>query len=92
MRIYPAGFYSETNLAGIEDQKRCPSWLREHTHRTLARMWRASNSKRGSPAIQACDLLLSAVGGLEKASGCTFINACASANGLTPSLEVMMNE
>lgn len=84
--------FPRLHLAEIEDQSWCPSWLREHTHRALARMWQTSNSKNGSPATQACDLLLRALGGPEVASKFTFVDACAGAGGPTPLLEKNMNE
>jgi len=83
--------FPRIHLAEIEDQSWCPSWLREHTHRALARMWQTSNSKKGSPATQACDLLLQQLGGPETASGFTFVDACAGAGGPTPLLEPKMN-
>ncbi|KAL8725157.1 MAG: hypothetical protein Q9166_007532 [cf. Caloplaca sp. 2 TL-2023] len=83
--------FPRLQLAEVEDQSWCPSWLREHSHHALARMWRTSNSKKGSPATQACDLLLRALGGPEKASQFTFIDSCAGAGGPTPLLEPAMN-
>ena len=79
------------HLAEVEDQSWCPSWLREHSHSALARMWRTSNSKNGSPATQACDLILRALGGPEQAAQFTFVDACAGAGGPTPLLEPAMN-
>jgi hypothetical protein len=84
--------FPRLHLAEIEDQTWCPSWLREHTHRALARMWQTSNSAKGSPATQACELLLRALGGPQKASEFTFVDACAGAGGPTPLLEAKMNE
>lgn len=84
--------FPRLHLAEIEDQSWCPSWLREHTHKALARMWQTSNSKNGSPAAQACDLLLQALGGVEQAAQFTFIDACAGAGGPTPLLEAKMNK
>jgi hypothetical protein len=84
--------FPRLHLAEIEDQSWCPSWLREHTHRALARMWQTPNSKKGSPATQACDLLLRALGGPKNASQFTFVDACAGAGGPTPLLEAKINE
>ncbi|KAF2827809.1 hypothetical protein CC86DRAFT_438617 [Ophiobolus disseminans] len=83
--------FPRLHLAEIEDQSWCPSWLREHTHRALARMWQTSNSKNGSPAAQACDLLIHGLGGLDKAAEFTFVDSCAGAGGPTPLLETIMN-
>lgn len=83
--------FPRLHLAEIEDQPWCPSWLREHTHRALARMWRASNTKRGSPALQASELLLGAIGGPKEAAKYTFVDACAGAGGPTPLLEAAVN-
>tara|TARA_R110002003_G_scaffold234_5_gene16932 strand:- start:19181 stop:19609 length:429 start_codon:yes stop_codon:yes gene_type:complete len=55
-------------------------------------MWQTSNSKKGSPATQACDLILHALGGEGKAAQFTFVDACAGAGGPTPLLEAKMNE
>ncbi|WPH01312.1 Hypothetical protein R9X50_00415100 [Acrodontium crateriforme] len=84
--------FPRLHLAEVEDQTWCPSWLREHSHLALARMWRTSNSKNGSPATQACDILLRSLGGPAKASQFTFIDACAGAGGPTPLLESTMNK
>jgi hypothetical protein len=83
--------FPRLHLAEVEDQPWCPSWLREHSHRSLARMWRTSNSKNGPPAAQAANLLLYVLGGPVKASKYTFIDACAGAGGPTPLLEPVVN-
>lgn len=54
-------------------------------------MWRTSNQEKGSPAAQACNLLLQVLGGPQVASRFTFIDACAGAGGPTPLLEANMN-
>lgn len=84
--------FPRLHLAEVEDQSWCPSWLREHSHRALARMWRTSNTSKGSPATQASELLLEAVGGPAKASQFTFIDSCAGAGGPTPLLESAVNK
>lgn len=83
--------FPRLHLAEVEDQSWCPSWMREHTHRALSRMWQASNSKKGSPAVQACDLLLQVLGGPEKTSQFTIVDACAGAGGPTPVLAPTLN-
>ncbi|KAJ5603245.1 hypothetical protein N7537_006201 [Penicillium hordei] len=83
--------FPRLHLAEVEDQSWCPSWLREHTHRALSRMWQASNSNNGSPAAQACDLLLKVLGGSEQASQFTIVDACAGAGGPTPVLAPTLN-
>ena len=83
--------FPRLHLAEVEDQSWCPSWLREHSHRALSRMWRTSNSRNGSLATQACDLLLQALGGPKNASQFTFVDPCAGAGGPTPLLEPTMN-
>ena len=83
--------FPRLHLAEIEDQSWCPAWLREHTHRALSRMWRTSNSQRGSPAQQACNLLLHTLGGPANAAAFTFVDACAGSGGPTPILEPTMN-
>ncbi|KAL4912421.1 hypothetical protein BDW62DRAFT_216299 [Aspergillus aurantiobrunneus] len=84
--------FPRLHLAEVEDQTWCPAWLREHTHRALARMWQTSNTRQGSPAVQASELLLRTVGGPEQAAGFTFVDACAGAGGPTPLLEPAMNK
>lgn len=76
-------------LAEIEDQSWCPNWLREHSHSALAQMWRTNASDKGSPAAQACDLLIENIPDI---SSFTFIDACAGAGGPTPILEARLNE
>lgn len=83
--------FPRLHLAEVEDQAWCPAWLREHSHRALARMWRASNSSRGSPAVQVAQLMLSALGGPATAAQFTFVDACAGAGGPTPALEPALN-
>lgn len=77
------------HLAEVEDQSWCPSWLREHSHSALAQMWKTNASAKGSPAAQACDLLIE---NLPDASSFTFIDSCAGAGGPTPQLEARLNE
>lgn len=79
------------HLAEIEDQTWCPSWLREHSHSALARMWRTETTSGGSPAIQACGILLKLLGGPSGASKFTFVDSCAGAGGPTPLIEETMN-
>lgn len=83
--------FPRLHLFEIEDQPWCPSWLREHSHRSLARMWRTSNTSRGPPSAQACDILVRALGGIQNASGFCFVDSCAGAGGPTPLLESIMN-
>ncbi|KAL9014869.1 MAG: hypothetical protein Q9173_000487 [Seirophora scorigena] len=54
-------------------------------------MWRTYNSENGSPATQACDLLLRVLGGPDQATQFTFVDECAGAGGSTPLLEPAMN-
>ena len=84
--------FPRLHLAEIEDQSWCPSWLREHSHKALVRTWRMSISSLGSPAIQACRVLLDQLGGAKNASKYTFVDACAGAGGPTPLIEPRMNE
>jgi len=84
--------FPRLHLAEVEDQSWCPSWLREHTHKALARTWRMSVSARGSPSLQACQVLLDQLGGPTNASRYTFVDACAGAGGPTPLIEQRMNE
>lgn len=84
--------FPRLHLAEVEDQSWCPSWLREHSHKALVRTWRMSLSARGSPAVQACNILLDALGGPQKASEYTFVDACAGAGGPTPLIEPRLNE
>jgi len=84
--------FPRLHLAEIEDQSWCPSWLREHTHKALARTWKMHVSRRGSPAIQACKILIEQLGGLNKASEYIFVDACTGAGGPTPLIEKYMNQ
>lgn len=84
--------FPRLHLAEIEDQSWCPSWLREHSHKALARTWSMSISKLGSPAVQACKILLDILGGPKNATKYTFVDACAGAGGPSPLLEQNMNE
>ncbi|KAK4502087.1 hypothetical protein PRZ48_007898 [Zasmidium cellare] len=80
------------HLAEIEDQPWCPELLRTNTHKFLARFWKASTSNKGSPALQACQILVRELGGLTKASEYTFVDSCAGAGGPTPIIEPILNE
>lgn len=51
-----------------------------------------SLSKRGSPAVQACKILVDQLGGPKNAAKYTFVDACAGAGGPTPLIEQRMNE
>ena len=84
--------FPRLHLAEVEDQSWCPSWLREHSHKALVRTWRTSVSDRGSPAVQACKIMIDQLGGPEKASKYTYIDACAGAGGPTPLIEQHINE
>lgn len=84
--------FPRLHLAEIEDQSWCPSWLREHSHKALVRTWRMSLSDRGSPAVEACKILVDQLGGPEKATKYTFVDACAGAGGPTPIFEQHLNE
>ncbi len=55
-------------------------------------MWRTEASSKGSPATQACNLILSVLGGLAEASQYTLSDSCAGAGGPTPLLEASMNQ
>ncbi|KAL6718204.1 hypothetical protein ACLMJK_004292 [Lecanora helva] len=88
----PWVLFPRLHLFEIEDQSWCPSWLREHSHKALVRTWRMSTSVLGSPAVQACNLLISQLGGLANTSKYTFVDACAGAGGPTPLIEQHMNE
>ena len=83
--------FPRLHLAEIEDQSWCPSWLREHSHKALVRTWRMPLSALGSPAVQACQILIDQLGGLKKANKYTFVDACAGAGGPTPLIEPSMN-
>lgn len=50
-----------------------------------------SISNRGSPAVQACEIMIDQLGGPEKATKYTYIDACAGAGGPTPLIEQHMN-
>lgn len=84
--------FPRLHLAEIEDQSWCPSWLREHSHKALVRTWRMSVSDHGSPAVQACKILVDQLGGLKNVTNYTFIDVCAGAGGPTPLIEQRMNE
>lgn len=84
--------FPRLHLAEIEDQTWCPSWLRQHSHRALARAWSLALSPRGPAAVQACEILIAQLGGLPSAAQYTFIDACAGAGGPTPLLERHLNE
>jgi hypothetical protein len=47
--------------------------------------------QKGSPAAQACDILLQRLGGLRRASQYSFVDSCAGAGGPTPLFEALMN-
>ena len=79
--------FPRLHLAEIEDQVWCPEFLRTHSHRALARTWKTSTSKNGSPAKQASKILISNLGGLKQASEYTFVDSCAGAGGPTPIIE-----
>ncbi|KAF2219783.1 hypothetical protein BDZ85DRAFT_304374 [Elsinoe ampelina] len=83
--------FPRLHLFEIEDQPWCPHFLRVHSHTALRRMWSTSNTARGTPASQACHLLLSLLAGPRIASTFTFIDACAGSGGPTPLLEREMN-
>ena len=76
-------------LMEIEDQSWCPEWLRQSSHSSLAQMWKTRSSKKGSPAEQACDLILE---NIPDVADFTFIDACAGAGGPTPLLEARLNQ
>ena len=84
--------FPRVHLAEVEDQSWCPSWLREHSHKALVRTWRTSVSARGSPAVQACQILVDQLGGLASATQYQFVDACAGAGGPTPLIEQRINE
>lgn len=85
--------FPRLHLAEVEDQSWCPPWLREHTHKALSRTWRLPISRTlGSPAEQACSVLIDQLGGLQSASKYTYVDACAGAGGPTPHIERRMNE
>ena len=84
--------FPRMHLAEIEDQSWCPHWLREHSHKALARTWRISVSDQGSPAVQACKILVNQLGGPKNTTKYTFVDACSGAGGPTPLIEKRMNE
>ena len=84
--------FPRLHLAEVEDQSWCPSWLREHSHKALVRTWRMSLSARGSPAVQACQILVDQLGGPKNAAKYTYVDACSGAGGPTPLIEKRMNE
>jgi len=83
--------FPRLHLAEIENQPWCPSWLREHSHKALARTWRMSLSARGSPAVQACQVLIDQLGGPQPASEYTYVDVCAGAGGPTTLIEQQMD-
>lgn len=84
--------FPRLHLAEIEDQSWCPEFLRTHSHRALARAWKTSTSEDGSPAFQACKILVQELGGLSKTAEYTFVDSCAGAGGPTPIIELQLNE
>jgi hypothetical protein len=84
--------FPRLHLAEVEDQSWCPSWLRELSHKALVRTWGISVSNRGSPAVQACDILMDQLGGPKNATKYMFVDACAGAGGPIPLIERRMNE
>lgn len=84
--------FPRLHLAEIEDQSWCPNFLRTHSHRALARTWKTSTSKNGSPAFQASKILVQELGGLSKTVNYMFIDSCAGAGGPTPIIEPQLNE
>jgi hypothetical protein len=84
--------FPRLHLAEIEDQSWCPEFLRTHTHRALARAWKTSTSKNGSPALQASKILVQELGGFSNTAEYTFVDSCAGAGGPTPIIEPRLNE
>ena len=84
--------FPRLHLAEVEDQSWCPAWLREHSHKALARTWCMDISNRGTPAVQACQILVDQLGGPENTTKYAFVDACAGAGGPTPLIEQHINE
>jgi hypothetical protein len=80
------------HLTEIEDTKWCPSWLRDHAHSSLARLWQVKSRSGNSLATQACNILLGVLGGIDSVSEYTFIDSCAGAGGPTPYFEKYINK
>lgn len=80
------------DLIEIEDTNWCPSWLRDHAHASLARLWQVKSKSGHSLATQACNILLGVLGGIDSAAEYTFIDSCAGAGGPTPYFEKYINK
>ncbi|KUL82143.1 hypothetical protein ZTR_10707 [Talaromyces verruculosus] len=80
------------HLTEIEDTNWCPSWLRDHAHASLARLWQIKSRRGHSLATQACNILLERLGGISSAAEYTFVDSCAGAGGPTPYFEKYINK
>ena len=80
------------HLTEIEDTDWCPSWLRDHAHSSLARLWQVKARNGDSLAAQACNNLLKVLGGIDRVAEYTFIDSCAGAGGPTPYFEKYINK
>ena len=79
------------HLTEIEDTNWCPSWLRDHAHSSLTRMWQVKSRSGNSFAAQACNILLGALGGIDRVAEYTVVDSCAGAGGPTPYFEKYIN-
>ncbi|KAL8952966.1 MAG: hypothetical protein Q9222_001142 [Ikaeria aurantiellina] len=88
----PKVLFPRFHLTEIEDTSWCPSWLRDHAHSSLARLWEVKSRTGNSLATQACKILLSVLGGIDRAASYTFIDSCSGAGGPTPYFERYINK
>ncbi|KUL89512.1 hypothetical protein ZTR_04431 [Talaromyces verruculosus] len=79
------------HLTEIEDTNWCPSWLRDHAHASLARLWQIKSS-RHFLATQASDILLERLGSISSAAKYTFEDSCAGTGGPIPYFEKYINK
>ncbi|KAK3674106.1 hypothetical protein LTR78_005953 [Recurvomyces mirabilis] len=87
-----AVLFPRFHLTEIEDTSWCPDWLRDHAHSSLARLWQVKSSNGNSLAIQACNVLLRVLGGIDNVAKYTIIDACSGAGGPTPFFEKYINK
>jgi hypothetical protein len=76
------------HLLELGDQTWCPQWLREYSHMARIQMWKTESGTEGTPAAQACDLLLD---NIPNAQEFTFIDSCAGGGGPIPIMEASLN-
>lgn len=72
------------HLTEIEDTNWCPSWLYDHAHASLARLWQIKSSRGHS---LACNIPLERLGSISSAAEYTFVDSCAGGGGPTPYFE-----